>query len=247
MGRKQKQILYGLFFFAIFLIFVFIIYSLFFKPKPSCHNGIQDPGEEGIDCGGPCVPCEVFKLQPLRKSEVKALIYPDNTLDLLASIENHNDNYGVKKFSYKFLIYGDNDFSQVSGESFILPLEKKYILETNLKMPSFQIKKIDFEIEFPIENWQKIEESKVNINLLNYNISQNRFEAEVINSDNRPYKDIELDFLILDGNNEIIGTLKTYIDYLDPNESKNIVLTLPPLEKAPSKVLLFPEVNLFEE
>ncbi len=24
---------------------------------PDCHNGIQDPGEEGIDCGGPCPPC----------------------------------------------------------------------------------------------------------------------------------------------------------------------------------------------
>ncbi len=24
---------------------------------PSCENGIKDPGEEGIDCGGPCKPC----------------------------------------------------------------------------------------------------------------------------------------------------------------------------------------------
>ena len=24
---------------------------------PNCSNGIQDPGEEGIDCGGPCPPC----------------------------------------------------------------------------------------------------------------------------------------------------------------------------------------------
>ncbi|MFP4118550.1 MAG: hypothetical protein ACLFTH_00685 [Candidatus Woesearchaeota archaeon] len=25
---------------------------------PQCENGIQDPDEEGVDCGGPCPPCE---------------------------------------------------------------------------------------------------------------------------------------------------------------------------------------------
>ncbi|MGC8981768.1 MAG: hypothetical protein ACP5JU_02355 [Minisyncoccia bacterium] len=245
--RRQKQILYGIIFFSIFLIFSFLIYNFLFKPKPSCYDGIKNQGEEGIDCGGPCIPCEVLKLSPLRKSEAKILIYPDNTLDLIASVGNPNDNYGVKKFSYRFLIYGNNDFKQVSGESFILPLEKKYILETNLKMPGFQIRKVDFEISFPIENWKKIEENKVKIDLLNYNIYQNRFECEVVNSSEREYKNIELDFLIVNKDNEIIGALKTYVDSLEPNESKNIVLTLPPLTETPDKVLFFPEVNLFEE
>ncbi|MBW2987936.1 hypothetical protein KY318_00355, partial [Candidatus Woesearchaeota archaeon] len=28
-------------------------------PCPSCFDGIQNQGEEGVDCGGPCPPCEV--------------------------------------------------------------------------------------------------------------------------------------------------------------------------------------------
>ncbi len=27
------------------------------KPCPSCFDGIQNQGEEGVDCGGPCRPC----------------------------------------------------------------------------------------------------------------------------------------------------------------------------------------------
>jgi len=27
------------------------------KPCPSCFDGIQNQGEEGVDCGGPCKPC----------------------------------------------------------------------------------------------------------------------------------------------------------------------------------------------
>ncbi|MBN1644438.1 hypothetical protein JW851_00160 [Candidatus Woesearchaeota archaeon] len=31
------------------------------KPVASCFDGIQNQGEEGIDCGGPCAPCRVEK------------------------------------------------------------------------------------------------------------------------------------------------------------------------------------------
>ena len=27
------------------------------KPTATCYDGIQNQGEEGIDCGGPCAPC----------------------------------------------------------------------------------------------------------------------------------------------------------------------------------------------
>ncbi|MFT4310201.1 MAG: PGF-pre-PGF domain-containing protein [Candidatus Woesearchaeota archaeon] len=27
-------------------------------PQPTCYDGIQNQGEQGIDCGGPCAPCE---------------------------------------------------------------------------------------------------------------------------------------------------------------------------------------------
>jgi hypothetical protein len=29
-------------------------------PQPSCDDGIQNQGEEGIDCGGPCPPCQCY-------------------------------------------------------------------------------------------------------------------------------------------------------------------------------------------
>ncbi len=29
-------------------------------PPGTCHDGIQNQGEEGIDCGGPCPPCRIF-------------------------------------------------------------------------------------------------------------------------------------------------------------------------------------------
>lgn len=245
--RIKKQILYGSLFFIIFIIFIVIVYYSF-KPGASCYNKRKDPGEEGIDCGGPCIPCEIFSLKKLKTSDVKILIYPDNTMDLIASVENPNDNYGVKKFYYEFLIYGENNkIIKLYGENFILPLEKKYILETNKKIPDFRITKVILNINFPLENWVKTEENKVNIEMINYAFDERKFESEVTNSSQVNYKNIELDYLILNERNEIIGALKTFLENLEPASSKTVILTLPPLNEKPYNVIFIPQVNLLEQ
>ena len=35
--------------------------------KPTCFDGIQNQGEEGVDCGGPCNSCDSEDLNYLRK------------------------------------------------------------------------------------------------------------------------------------------------------------------------------------
>ena len=55
--RNIKQIIIALIFFSILFGFGFLIYSISIKPDPSCEDGIKNQKEEGIDCGGPCLPC----------------------------------------------------------------------------------------------------------------------------------------------------------------------------------------------
>jgi len=47
--RLVKQLIYG-FVFAAFLFFIgFSAYNSWFKPAPTCSDGIQNQGEEGVD------------------------------------------------------------------------------------------------------------------------------------------------------------------------------------------------------
>lgn len=243
--RLKKKIFYGL---ILLTIFIFLISGLIFllKPKPTCFDNKQNQGETGIDCGGPCLPCEIVNLN-LITEKPKIIIYPDNTLDLISKIKNPSEKYGLRKFNYRFIIKGKDTKAYLSGESFIMPLETKYLLAVNLKKPHFKIDSVELEINFSKEDFIETEKKEVQIKLLNYSISQGYFQAEIINNDNIPYTNVEINFILFDIFENIIATLKTNIDYLEPLERKDIILTLPQISKEINQVIIAPYYNFFKE
>ena len=74
--RLRKQIISGL---VIFLILFLISYLIFLTIRgpvaASCFDGKKNQGEEGIDCGGPCPPCELKYAEPLKVYPTKYLVY----------------------------------------------------------------------------------------------------------------------------------------------------------------------------
>jgi hypothetical protein len=51
---------YYRFYFSIFagaILLVIIALAWYFWPRPTCFDKKQNGQEEGIDCGGPCIPC----------------------------------------------------------------------------------------------------------------------------------------------------------------------------------------------
>jgi len=147
------------------LIFLMILAGLgtgiFFalRPQPTCFDNKQNQGEEGVDCGGPCaLSCEVKTLSPLTLSKVYSFLY-QNRIDLVAQIFNPNENWGVKSFKYKFILYGDfGQIQEVGGSDFILPKESKLIVVPAiiLNLVNNKINKIDFFFDDKNINWQKI-------------------------------------------------------------------------------------------
>ncbi len=261
--RQRKKFFYGVVFVNIILIGLILI-LLIFKPKATCFDKKQNQGEEGIDCGKPCISCDVFKLSPLKTMFNKYLIYEDGTMDLIGEVENSNVNYGVKEFNYKFVITGNNgEIREATGKSFILPSQGKYIVIANREAPEFLISSVYFKVDFPRENWQKLENEElpkeVKIDLLNYEFlpvidsvevgmdnSIKSIKAEIINSDNFEYSNIVLKFMILDSSENIIGTAISEIVNLEPLGRQTINITLPPFSGIPEKVIFEPEVNLFQ-
>ncbi len=250
--RFRKRLFY------IFLL-VFIIF-LFFSPKiyrlifyPSCFNNRLDPGEEGVDCGGPCLPCEVKGLKDLIVEKPIILIYPDETMDLIGIVRNPNKNYGLIEFKYKFILEGENgEKFEKEGISFILPPEiqpgNKYITELNLRAPDFVIKDSKLEINYEPEKWKKIEFEPIKINLLNYRIEEGNFSGEIINENFRDYSKVIINIIFKDAYGEIVGLGKTTLYDFKSTEKRAIFL--PEVSKflgEPKEVFIYPEINLFEE
>lgn len=253
--RQRKKIFYGLVFAGIIAVFLFGVYSVL-KPKPNCSDKKQNQKEEGIDCGGPCISCEVFSLSQLKTYPARYLIYKDNSMDLIAEIANPNTDYGIKKFDYKFTIIGTNgETREATGKSFILSSERKYILAINKKAPNFEIASVSFKTDFPKENWQKTEDEnkEVKIDLLNYEFVKNQTDnlvksinAEIINSGNTEYLDLVLKFIVFDSSEKIIATGISEISKIEPLERQTINITLPALSGIPDKIIFEAESNIFQ-
>lgn len=94
---------------------------------PTCSDGIQNQGEEGIDCGAVCgISCEQKYLKELSYSHVNIYRLGDQ-VSVYFDLDNSNQNFGLKNFKYKIDFYGfaDKLLKSVEGQSFIYPGQNK--------------------------------------------------------------------------------------------------------------------------
>ncbi|MEM4188528.1 MAG: hypothetical protein QXN56_05165, partial [Candidatus Hadarchaeum sp.] len=153
--RLFKQIIIA---FIIGLIVFSIGFSFYLKNKPiaTCSDNKRNQKEEDVDCGGPCIPCDLKYNPPLVIQEEPYFILSDsNKIDIVFKLLNKNDKWGVKYFSYKINLYDNNNQKQtVLKNDFILPLELKTIILPSIDI-SFTPKQIEIEINKESIVWEK--------------------------------------------------------------------------------------------
>ena len=238
--RLRKQIIYGTIIFLIFVLFSFLIYLKIRGPViASCFDGKKNQGEEGIDCGGPCPPCEVKTLQPLKIYPTQFLTY-ENSIDIIGLIENPNPNLALKKLRYYFEIYDVDDILRATTtikETKLEPETKKYLLEINYLKPEFVIGSIKLKIFEPLaEDWIKKEKTKIPVSYYNEKIVQedNKWKIK-LTLFNQSYltQNLEVIGLVYNQNNSLVGIGKTFIS-LSSQEVKEIYVSLPNLLTKPA-------------
>lgn len=152
----RKQLLISFVYLTIFTVIIGGAYLIFRSPA-TCFDQEQNQDEEGIDCGGPCAVCQEELSKP---TVLWAKVFPveENLYDLAAEIENKNVNYGTGVLPYTFKIYDsqNNLILEKRGRSYIMPREKKYIVEVSslVKIPN------RVSLEFGDTEWQKFKSVK---------------------------------------------------------------------------------------
>jgi hypothetical protein len=157
-NNTKKRLIISLVYLLFFATVFWLLFS-FFKPKPTCTDGTRNQNEEAIDCGGAC---------PLRceKNEAKELLVGETGLvesatsgeyDFYGIVSNPNSVFGSKYFSYKIKFKDKNGLilSEKQGASFVLPGDKKYIIENNIKLDQLPAT-IDFSVSG--SRWVELDE-----------------------------------------------------------------------------------------
>lgn len=151
--RKRKKIIVVII--PLLIILLFVLIKLFFiKPEPTCFDGIKNGGEEGIDCGGPCLPCGIKYATPIEVVQTKIIPETINTSEVLVQIKNSNLEYGVK-FRYSITLYSafGEKLKTISDYDYILPFSTKYLLAQKIDVSADKINRAEVNFEYNINDW----------------------------------------------------------------------------------------------
>ncbi len=135
MTRSFKQVAYGGFYLAFFIMIFFGLRGIIRQAPSTCTDNIQNQGETEVDCGGSfCQSCEIKRLLPIQFSPVVLLPgAADAGTTALVEIRNKNPRFGIPKFSYAIRFYGTSTepLYEETDSVAIYPSEVKYRLIVN--------------------------------------------------------------------------------------------------------------------
>jgi hypothetical protein len=237
--RKMTYIVSILFIFAI--IFAIILFG-FFNKTPTCSDGVQNQGEQGIDCGGPCsILCRAQYVDPVVIwGPVAEKVLSSGMYNFLTYAQNPNIGAGAYNVSYLFKVYDKNDvlLYQKTGTTYVPPNNNFVIFEDNINLNDKIPARSHFEFTGnPV--WQKMDSMESSITAVSKNLlnedTQPKLLATMSNTTLKPIENIESVAILYDENNNAIAFSKTKIDSIDAGGTADIVFTWP--EKFTQKVV----------
>jgi len=246
--RQKRQLIY-------FLIFASIILAVvggivwYFYPKPTCFDGKQNGGEEGIDCGGPCTPC-LGEVKDLSILWVRFFKNKEGVYDVAALVENSNPFGGIPSIGYTFTLYDAANLLIASreGKTFINPGlgEKMVIFETNI--PTGSRVPVRADLKFDQQNWKYIKREKSILSVVKkdfVNTPFPRLSAEIQNNSLFDVRDVLVAAVLYDDSDNAIGVSSTKIDLIKTESSQLANFSWPqPFDKIPASIEVFATTNL---
>jgi len=235
MGRRLKQLVYGLLYLAILGGIVFGFYLIFIRPAPSCFNGVQDQGELGVDCGGPCrAPCVPERgVTPV--DGVAVLPIDVGHVSLLAQVQNPNLNLAAWSFTYTLSITDKtgNPLHSLYGHSYMYAGEAKYLFAVKVDMPPATIGRADIQIGST--TWVYVADMgdtpSLAVQALETMTSSSSLTVSgvVANNDITSFPQVTILAIFKNQSGSIVGLSQTQISNLSLNEKRGFIILHPPL------------------
>lgn len=265
--RRKKQIIIVLIILAILGLLGTGAYYKWFYRAPTCFDNKQNQGETGVDCGSPCaMSCELLTVKDLQVEWAEAVFLKDGLYDLAAKVDNVNPNYGLGHFDYTFKLLGAQGelIAQKQGSSFILPGQKKYIIETNVAAGAKPVKAELAITSAQKTDWQRLTNDFATPDIFVQDKQFKYLENQagqaaslagvaqasgvVKNNSNFDFDKIVISVVLFDVNKEIIGVNKTEVYTVPAGEERYFsALWFSPLSDEVKSVDMLADTNLFSD
>jgi len=254
----DKRVFKRLVILSIFIsILTLLSLGIYFSQRlvPSCVDGIKNQKEEGIDCGGPCPPCELVYAQNPVLLWIKIFSPQEGVYDLVVKIKNPNQNYGSGEVPYQLGLYDSKGglIKLLKGTTFILPNQTKYLVLNRIKSEQIVKKAI---LSFGEIHWQELKNltSELFIKGKKYYLISDSDKAGfsqargvVVNHSNFDFDKVGINILLFDDSHRLLSAQNTEIRTLLAGQEREFIVTwFNPIEGKVASVEMEAETNLFD-
>ena len=203
----------------------------YFIDAPTCFDNIQNQGEEGIDCGGPCkMLCQAGFAPPQELWATSSLVV-SNVYNLLAYVSNSNPGVAAPSISYDFRLYDANGIliGKRTGETPVPATAHFAIFEpavgTNTQVPA----KTFFQFT-SAPDWQNAATSSyfsVTYSNLNISSTTSKLDVSVANSSANQKNNTDITAILYDNRGNVVTFSKSVIPLIAALGNANVSFTWP--------------------
>jgi hypothetical protein len=234
--RRTKQFIYGALYAIIWFGICAAVYARYLSPAPSCFDNIQNQGELGVDCGGPCatvcIPKDIHAISPLGAPSI--FFSSPGHYTLLAEVANTNPGFAARSFDYHFDLYdaSGNIFASIPGKSFAYSGEVKYLIAPNLAIAT-SVDHTALVVSNP--DWVAaaalglVPQFKNPLPVMGnlFSSSTITVKGRLVNGDISVFTNILIIGIFRGANGNPLGASQTIIDRLGPNETQDFSVMYP--------------------
>lgn len=256
MNRTLKRSLILTVYLAISLALGVAIY-FFFRPNPSCEDGIRNQGESQIDCGGPCRPCaNLVTLQELELGKIEWTNQTENGYSVIAQVRNPNEFYGAASFKFKIYDQKEGESSVGWRSSFILPGETKHLIVYGLTLANEQEPNFILKLDKGSFVWEKFANYAIpNLDIYNPSYQEleqgspffSRVDGVVVNNSNVDLETIKVKVFLRDSQDNLLATGEQTMNTVQAGNRREFIINFPlRINGVISKVEREVETNIFD-
>lgn len=160
--RVMKQFGYGIFYLLFWAGAAGLIWWVAIRPPSgTCVDAVQNHGEQGIDCGGPCE--KMCSLAPQKVAIKSTTIFSAGSdfFDVLVLFSNPNTTQGAKALPYTLVMSdaGGAEVARRSDTTFVLPSQERRLVIQAIRTSEMAPEHATVEIDEPMIEWKEIRDS----------------------------------------------------------------------------------------
>lgn len=228
-SRRRFYILGGVG--AMVLAFVCIVLIATLYKVPSCADNVQNQGEAGVDCGGPCpYLCNANESEPVVLF-TQALSPEAGRTDVIAYVENNNKDAAARSAAYKIDLYGTSNVLVTSthGTVDLPPRSTVPIYVPRLFSGNQPVLHAFLTFDQTSLHWQTYREArtlpKVSSAVLSDASTSPRITAVINNSDVDPLFNVKAVVAVFDVSGNVLGASQTILPTIGQQDSATAVFT----------------------